>query len=157
MTPNLSKIIVVLYQRIKTVFRERRRKRRYAVYWSGVLEVCFPDFQKQIKVTITDFSGSGIRLCTEQIYLDERRMIVSNPMPELNLKIFLPERGTFESEITIRWYNWSVEKCVFEIGMKFDRLSEEKQSLIDNLIEELRCQQPQQLHDRIDSDLSDIP
>lgn len=137
------KKIATLFQRIKARFRERRRKKRYAVYWGAVLEVCFSDFQKQIKVTVTDFSGSGVRLNIEQIYLDERRMIVSNPMPELNLKVFLPEGGIFESEITIRWYNWSVEKCIFEIGIEFNNLSEEKVTAIDNVIDRLRCQHPQ--------------
>ncbi|GEM_PF-898144 len=132
--------ITILFQRIKARFRERRRKKRYAVSWDGMLELCFPDFQKQIKVAVGDFSGSGVRLCAEQIYLDERRMIVSNPMPKLNLKIFLPDGGIFESEITIHWYSWSVEKCLFEIGTAFKNLSEEKKSVIDNLTEQLRCQ-----------------
>ncbi len=100
--------------------KDRRRRRRYSVSWDGLLEIAFPDFRSLLSVKITDFSQAGACLHAGRIYLDERHLIASNPMPELKLKVFSPE-GVFESAITIRWYRWSVENAVFEIGVEFKK------------------------------------
>ncbi|OQX14156.1 MAG: hypothetical protein BWK80_42130 [Desulfobacteraceae bacterium IS3] len=98
--------------------KDRRRRRRYAVSWDGLLEIRFPDFHSLLSVKVADFSEAGACLHAGRIYLDERHLIASNPMPELKLKIFSPE-GAFESAINIRWYRWSVENAAFEIGVEF--------------------------------------
>jgi hypothetical protein len=117
--------------------KDRRRAKRYVVSWEGLLEVRFPDFHGQIPVTISDFSEFGALLNSEQIFLNSRHLIAATYHPELDLKIFSPE-GTFTSIINIRWYDWSVEKNMFEIGVEFINLSKENKAMIQKLIRKLR-------------------
>ncbi len=36
--------------------KDRRRRRRYAVSWDGLLEIRFPDFHSLLSVKVADFS-----------------------------------------------------------------------------------------------------
>jgi len=74
--------------------RNQRHKRRYAVSWDALLDVCFPDFQDCMEVRLTDFSEAGACLLSERVYLNRHHLIASNPRPRLGLKVFSPE-GVF--------------------------------------------------------------
>lgn len=127
------------FQKMLSLLINRRNKRRYAVSWDALIDVCFPDFQDCLAVRLTDFSETGARLLSERVYLERHHLIASNPMPRLNLKVFSPE-GIFYSGIIIRWYQWSVEKALFEIGVEFNPFLEENALLVDKLISRLHHQ-----------------
>ncbi len=114
--------------------RDRRGSKRYVVSWDGLIEVIFHDFHGQLPITVVDFSESGVLLNSKQIFLNSRHLIAAGHSPILILKIFSPE-GTFESPVEIRWYDWSVEKRLYEIGVKFINSSEENKAMIHKLLQ----------------------
>jgi len=113
--------------------KDRRISKRYVVSWDALVEVAFHDFHGQLPVTVADFSESGVLLNSKQIFLNNRHLIAASRRPELTLKIFSPE-GTLESPVEIRWYDWSVEKNLFEIGVQFINSPEDSKVIINKLI-----------------------
>lgn len=124
---------------------DRRFKKRYEVSWEALLEIRFSDFQGKMPITVVNFSVVGALLHSKQIFLNERHLIATEHPPALNLKIFLSE-CVFESQVEIRWYDWSVEMNLFEIGVKFINLSKEKKEDIRKI--------SRQLHNRY---ISEVP
>jgi len=115
---------------------DRRTSKRYVVSWDGLIEAVFHDFHGQLPITAVDFSESGALLNSKQILLNSRHLITADQSPVLTLKIFSPE-GTFESKVEIRWYDWSIEKRVYEIGIKFINPSEENKTMIHKLLQRI--------------------
>ena len=117
--------------------KERRLKHRYPVSWNAVIEVRFPDFHEQLYVKVINFSGMGARLYSELVFLNHHHLISKENPPHLILKIFLSE-GNFESPVEIKWYQWSVEKNCFEIGVEFRNMINETSMIRDKIISELQ-------------------
>jgi len=109
------------------------------VVWNAQLEVRFPDYQDQMKVTVDNFSGIEAVLHADQVLLNGRYLTAGKAAPELNMKIFLPE-GILESDVEIRWYRWSVKKSLYEVGVRFVNILKENQSFVDKIIRRLHCE-----------------
>ncbi len=117
--------------------KRRQCKKRYMVFWDGLLEARFPDFQEKIEVRVDNFSCSGATLHSDRVFLNGHHLIAADQKPELGLKILSPE-GVLESKIEIRWYRWLAEKNIFEIGIRFMDILKDKEELIDKIINKLR-------------------
>lgn len=116
--------------------KERRYKKRYAVSWEALLKVSFPGLEDRMVVRVVDFSIQGALLHSERISVDSRHLVVTGQRPELTLRILSPE-GALEAKIDIRWYTWSHEKGIFEIGIEFLDILKENQVIVDEIIENL--------------------
>jgi len=116
---------------------ERRRHRRYNVSWNAQLGVIFPDFQGEIKIKVANFSNSGALLLSEQIYLENRHLFITDQSPELIIKIDSP-RGPLTLKSNIHWYRWSVEKNLFEVGVEFIKMVKEDEATVNQLIADLK-------------------
>jgi hypothetical protein len=116
---------------------ERRRHRRYSVSWNARMGVVFPDFQGEITIKVANFSISGALLHSDQIYLERHHLFITDQPPELIIKIDSP-RGLLVLRTDIRWYRWSVEKNLFEVGVEFKKMVKEDQETVNQLIADLK-------------------
>ncbi len=116
--------------------KDRRRKQRYRVCWSGTLEARFPDFEGRIPVTISDFSALGARLQSDAVFLNNHHLISALKRPDLTLKIHAPA-GVFETRVRIIWYRWAVETGSYEIALEFTETGQEYLLMADRIIREL--------------------
>ena len=103
---------------ISILNNDRRKDIRHSVICNALLNVCFPDFQDDIAITVSNLSSTGALIYSDQVFVRSHHIISIYDTPKLNLKIKLPEEY-FETPVEIRWYKWCVKKNCFEIGVNF--------------------------------------
>jgi hypothetical protein len=116
---------------------ERRRRRRYAVDWDGVLEVRFPDLREEQTVKLADLSSLGARFFVPRVYFRGRYLFSETRTARRMLRVFGPG-ASFESPISVRWYCWSVDRAAFETAVEFVRVRPESRKHLDRILSELR-------------------
>lgn len=87
-------------------------------------------------VVIEDFSSLGARLYSSHICIDGQYLITAECEDDLTLELFSPH-GRWETSVSVQWYKWAVDRNVFEIGVKFFRLSPGNQKVVEKLLKEL--------------------
>lgn len=96
----------------------KRSEERYPVNWESELQVHFSDQHYQIPVIVANISTQGALLLSDQIFIDNQPIISNHQQNQLIL-VIQTEVIVFQSPIEVRWYQWSVRKNRYEIGIKF--------------------------------------
>lgn len=119
--------------------KERRRRRRYPVFWGGDLEVRFSDRVETQAVEMRDVSGVGARFFVPRVYVHGRYLLSDQRPFRMLLRIEIPE-GPLEMEVSPRWYRWSVEAGAFEIAVAFRQMDPDQEQRLEGLLAGLRRQ-----------------
>jgi hypothetical protein len=113
--------------------RDRRWNKRLTVSWDAVLTAAFVGFEKVMAVTVSNFSLKGVLLYTDNLSVLNQHLMISREKPDLRLTIHTPS-GEIDSRVEIRWYTWSCEKNLFEVGVNFINLLENNRQLVDYIL-----------------------
>lgn len=115
------------------MFWRKNFQKRYKVSWDAVLEVRFSDSREEMPIKVVDFSESGARIHSQQVY----HLVVAKKKPSLTLK-YQSAHGLFESRVEIRWYTWLTRENMFEIGVLFTDLPRERRPVLQTLLHHLK-------------------
>ena len=99
---------------------DRRLDKRLTVSWNAVLKATFLGYEEVMTVTVSNFCLKGVLLYTDNLSVLNQHLMISRHRPDLRLTIHTPD-GEIESRVEIRWYTWSCEKNLFEVGVNFHR------------------------------------
>jgi hypothetical protein len=114
--------------------KDRRLDKRLTVSWNAVLKAHFVGFEEVMTVTVSNFCLKGVLLYTDNLSVLNQHLMISRHKPDLWLTIFTPD-GEIESKVEIRWYTWSCEKNLFEVGVNFIDLLENNRPVVDRIFD----------------------
>jgi hypothetical protein len=114
--------------------KDRRLDKRLTVSWNAVLKAHFVGFEEVMTVTVSNFCLKGVLLYTDNLSVLNQQLMISRHRPDLWLTIFTPD-GEIESKVEIRWYTWSCEKNLFEVGVNFIDLLENNRPVVDRIFD----------------------
>jgi len=97
--------------------------KRLTVSWDAVLKATFVGFEDIMTVTVSNFGLKGVLLYTDNLSVLNQHLMIKREKPDLRLTIYTPS-GEIDSRVEIRWYTWSCEKNLFEVGVNFINLLE---------------------------------
>lgn len=113
--------------------RDRRLDKRLAVSWDAVLKATFVGFEDIMTVTVSNFGLKGVLLYTDNLSVLNQHLMIKREKPDLRLTIYTPS-GEIDSRVEIRWYTWSCEKNLFEVGVNFINLLENNRPVVDRIL-----------------------
>lgn len=113
--------------------KDRRLSKRYLVAWDAVLKATFAGFEEIMMVKVANFCLKGVLLHTERLSVHNQHLVVNREKPDLQLTIYTPS-GEINSRVEIRWYTWSCEKNLFEVGVKFINLLDHNQPVVNQIL-----------------------
>lgn len=114
--------------------KDRRLDKRLTVSWNAVLRANFVGFEEVMTVTVSNFGLKGVLLYTDNLSVLNQHLMISRHRPDLRLTIHTPD-GDIESKVEIRWYTWSCEKNLFEVGINFISLLENNRPVVDRILD----------------------
>lgn len=113
--------------------RDRRMDKRLTVSWDAVLKATFVGFEDIMTVTVSNFGLKGVLLYTDNLSVLNQHLMIKREKPDLRLTIYTPS-GEIDSRVEIRWYTWSCEKNLFEVGVNFINLLENNRPVVDRIL-----------------------
>jgi hypothetical protein len=113
--------------------RDRRLEKRLTVSWDAVLKATFVGFEDIMTVTVSNFCLKGVLLYTDNLSVLNQHLMIKRQKPDLRLTIHTPS-GEIDSRVEIRWYTWSCEKNLFEVGVNFINLLENNRQIVDHIL-----------------------
>lgn len=113
--------------------RDRRLEKRLTVSWEAVLKATFVGFEDIMTVTVSNFGLKGVLLYTDNLSVLNQHLMIKREKPDLRLTIHTPS-GEIDSRVEIRWYTWSCEKNLFEVGVNFINLLENNRPVVDRIL-----------------------
>jgi len=113
--------------------RDRRLDKRLTVSWDAVLKVTFVGFEDIMTVTVSNFGLKGVLLYTDNLSVLNQHLMIKREKTNLRLTIYTPS-GEIDSRVEIRWYTWSCEKNLFEVGVNFINLLENNRPVVDRIL-----------------------
>jgi len=107
--------------------------KRLTVSWYAVLKATFVGFEDIMTVTVSNFGLKGVLLYTDNLSVLNQHLMIKREKPDLRLTIYTPS-GEIDSRVEIRWYTWSCEKNLFEVGVNFINLLENNRPVVDRIL-----------------------
>jgi hypothetical protein len=115
---------------------ERRRAERFKVAWTGTLTCLFPHHEEDVDVTVTEVSIGGARLELKTLKIGPHHIVIGSESSRFTLKVSLPEAALW-TPVRIVWYSTDQEKGSFNLGVMFLHASEEIQTIINRLTQDV--------------------
>lgn len=116
--------------------KAQRKYRRYPVAWHGILTVRNAFSGHQIPVVLQNVSAIGAHLHAESITAFMQSLLQTRQPPEVMLQFETPA-GPVEALVEIRWYRWSYQINLFEVGIHFEGLSNNGRKVLKTMLTRL--------------------
>jgi hypothetical protein len=115
------------------LIKERRQSERFKVGWIGTLTCLFQDHEENVEVRVTEVSSTGARLELKTLKIGQFHIVIGSEMGRFTLKVSLPDAALW-TPVRIIWYSTDQEKNLFNVGVMFVQMSEERRASIEKLL-----------------------
>jgi len=114
----------------------RRQAERFKVGWVGTLTCLFPSHEEDVEVWVTEVSATGARLELKTLKVGPYHIVIGSESSRFTLKVSLPDAALW-TPVRIVWYSTDQDKDLFNVGVMFLQISEERRMTIERLLADI--------------------
>jgi len=116
--------------------KDRRRSERFKVGWAGTLTCLFPNHEENVEVRVREVSATGARLELKTLKVGPYHIVIGSEASRFTLKVSLPDAALW-APVRIVWYSTDQDKDLFNVGVMFVQISEERRMTIEKILADI--------------------